>query len=83
MYMIKILIKYSFLLLTLTFFHNIQDLNANNFNSNLKEIRAEINRDNLNEAIKIIDKVASKGIIHKNKASNKKSSLYKHTNSLK
>ena len=39
--------------------------------------------NNLKEAVKIIDKVASKGIIHKNKASNKKSSLYKHTNSLK
>ena len=42
----------------LTFFHNIQDLNANNFNSNLKEIRAEINRDNLNEAIKIIKEIS-------------------------
>ena len=38
---------------------------------------------NLNDAIKIIDKVASKGIIHKNKAANKKSSLYKFTNNLK
>lgn len=37
----------------------------------------------LKEAIKTIDQVASKGIIHKNKASNKKSRLYKHTNSLK
>ena len=34
-------------------------------------------------AIKTIDKIASKNIIHKNKAANKKSSLYKHVNSLK
>ena len=37
----------------------------------------------LKDAIKIIDKVASKGIIHKNKASNKKSSLNKFVNNLK
>tara|TARA_Y100001960_G_C14466857_1_gene724860 strand:- start:254 stop:508 length:255 start_codon:yes stop_codon:yes gene_type:complete len=37
----------------------------------------------LKEAIKTIDQIASKGIIHKNKAANKKSRLYKHTNSLK
>ena len=36
----------------------------------------------LKKAIKLIDKVASKGIIHKNKAANKKSTLYKHLNSL-
>ena len=36
----------------------------------------------LKEAIKLIDKVASKGIIHKNKAANKKSTLYKHLRSL-
>ena len=36
----------------------------------------------LNIAIKTIDKIASKKIIHKNKAANKKSSLYKHVNSL-
>ena len=35
-----------------------------------------------NEAFKVIDKVASKGIIHKNKASNQKSRLSKHINSL-
>ncbi len=33
-------------------------------------------------AVKTIDKIASKKIIHKNKAANKKSSLYKHVNSL-
>ena len=36
----------------------------------------------LKETIKLIDKVASKGIIHKNKAANKKSTLYKYINSL-
>ena len=40
-------------------------------------------KTNLNDAVKIIDKVASKRIIHKNKAANKKSSLYKFTNNLK
>ena len=38
---------------------------------------------NLNDAVKIIDKTAGKGIIHKNKAANKKSNLYKYTNKLK
>ena len=36
-----------------------------------------------NEAFKVIDKVASKGVIHKNKASNQKSRVSKHVNSLK
>ena len=36
----------------------------------------------LKQTVKLIDKVASKGIIHKNKAANKKSTLYKHINSL-
>ena len=36
----------------------------------------------LNIAVKTIDKIASKKIIHKNKAANKKSSLYKHVNTL-
>ena len=35
------------------------------------------------EAFKIIDKVASKGVIHKNKAANQKSRISKHINSLK
>ena len=38
--------------------------------------------EELNIAVKTIDKIASKKIIHKNKAANKKSSLYKHVNSL-
>ena len=35
------------------------------------------------QAFKVIDKVTSKGIIHKNKASNQKSRLSKHINKLK
>ena len=35
-----------------------------------------------NEAYKIIDKVASKGVIHKNKAANQKSRISRHLNSL-
>lgn len=34
------------------------------------------------EAISVIDKVAQKGIIHKNTAANKKSRLAKHINAL-
>ena len=37
----------------------------------------------LTSAIKTIDKIASKNVIHKNKAANKKSALYKYVNSLK
>ena len=48
-------------------------------NSTKKEEAAK----ELNNAVKIIDKVASKGVIHRNKAANKKSSLYKHVNNLK
>ena len=36
-----------------------------------------------NEAFKVIDKVASKGVIHKNKAAHLKSKLTKRVNSLK
>jgi len=35
------------------------------------------------EAVSVIDKVAKKGIIHKNAAANKKSRLAKHVNALK
>lgn len=35
------------------------------------------------DAFKIIDKVASKGVIHKNKAANQKSRISKHLNSIK
>ena len=48
----------------------------------LKENKKDLVEKKLNEAVKLIDKVASKGIIHKNKAANKKSNLYKYLNSL-
>jgi|TARA_B110000263_G_C15311828_1_gene513925 small subunit ribosomal protein S20 len=48
----------------------------------LSEKKKDLAQKKLNEAVKLIDKVASKGIIHKNKAANKKSNLYKHINSL-
>ena len=48
----------------------------------LNEDKKDLAEKKLNEAVKLIDKVASKGIIHKNKAANKKSNLYKHLNSL-
>jgi len=56
-------------------------------NTSIKKVLNATKKDealnNLKDAIKIIDKVASKGIIHKNKAANKKSSLYNFTNKLK
>ena len=36
-----------------------------------------------NEAFKVIDKAASKGVIHKNKAANQKSRITKYVNTLK
>ena len=35
------------------------------------------------QAFKIIDRIASKGIIHKNKAANQKTKISKHLNNLK
>ena len=35
-----------------------------------------------NEAFKMIDEVASKGVIHKNKAANQKSRISRHLNTL-
>tara|TARA_B100000959_G_C14414983_1_gene392064 strand:- start:126 stop:380 length:255 start_codon:yes stop_codon:yes gene_type:complete len=56
-------------------------------NTSIKKVLNATKKDealnNLKDAVKIIDKVASKGIIHKNKAANKKSSLYNFTNKLK
>ena len=45
------------LFLVVYFFSSVQNVYANNFNDNLREIRAEINRDNLEEAIKLIKKI--------------------------
>ena len=46
-------------------------------NADKKEAQSE-----LKKAISTIDKIASKGIIHKKNASNKKSRLAKHVNQL-
>ena len=55
-------------------------------NTAIKKVLNENKKDQaqniLNDTIKLIDKVSAKGIIHKNKAANKKSTLYKHINSL-
>ena len=55
-------------------------------NTTSKKVLATTKKDDglkeLSNAIKIIDKIASKKIIHKNKAANKKSTLFKHVNSL-
>jgi|TARA_B110000263_G_C15096381_1_gene413190 small subunit ribosomal protein S20 len=55
-------------------------------NTSVKKVMNEAKKKDaetyLKEAVKLIDKVASKGVIHKNKAANKKSSLYKHINNL-
>ena len=56
-------------------------------NTTVKKILSKEKKDDalkdLNGAFRIIDKIASKKIIHKRKASNKKSILAKHVNSLK
>tara|TARA_B100001750_G_C15334922_1_gene509257 strand:- start:342 stop:593 length:252 start_codon:yes stop_codon:yes gene_type:complete len=55
-------------------------------NTAIKKVLSEKKKDEaqniLKETVKLIDKAASKRIIHKNKAANKKSTLYKHINSL-
>ena len=47
-------------------------------NSTSKEDAASLK----DEAFKIIDRVASKGVIHKNKAANQKSRVSRHVNKL-
>ena len=71
-----------------------QSRNANSYNNHYKsmmktsikkvlESSSKVDASVLkNEAFKIIDKVASKGVIHKNKASNQKSRISRHLNSL-
>ncbi|NOZ61439.1 MAG: 30S ribosomal protein S20 [Calditrichaeota bacterium] len=54
--------------------------------STLKKVRATTDKEaigkELQSAYSILDKLVSKGIIHKNKAANKKSKLAKYANSL-
>ena len=49
--------RYLFLFLSLIILLNFHPVNAASFNDDLREIRAEINRDNLQEAIKKIKKI--------------------------
>lgn len=52
----------------------------------LKNVRAEKDKDKatvaLKEAVSTLDKLASKGLIHRNKAANQKSKLTRHVNKL-
>lgn len=52
----------------------------------LKKVRVEEDKEKasaaLKEAVSVLDKLASKGLIHKNKAANQKSKLTKHVNKL-
>ena len=50
-------IKHSIIVLLLSILINFQTANAASFNENLKDVRYEINRDNLNEAIKKLKKI--------------------------
>ena len=53
----------------------------------VKNVLSAKNKDNaekeLKSAVSMLDKVASKGVIHKNKAANKKSRLTRHVNKMK
>ena len=52
----------------------------------LKKVHTEKDKEKaataLKEAVSSLDKLASKGVIHKNKAANQKSKLTKHVNKL-
>jgi len=72
-----------------------QSIKANIRNKNYKSalktaIKKTMNEPNKENAVKLadeafstIDKVASKGVIHKNKAANKKSKISKYINNIK
>ena len=55
--------------------------------TSIKKVRALKEKDKasaeLKQLMKLLDQLASKGMIHKNNAANKKSSLTKYVNSLK
>ena len=61
--------------------------NLSKMNTSINKVLTTTKKDDalkiLNGVVKTIDQIASKKIIHKNKAANKKSSLYKHLNNLK
>jgi small subunit ribosomal protein S20 len=53
----------------------------------IKRVRAAKEKDKavpeLQKTVKLLDQLAAKGVIHKNKAANNKSALTKYVNSLK
>ncbi|MBO4281682.1 MAG: 30S ribosomal protein S20 [Bacteroidales bacterium] len=59
---------------------------AKTMRNSIKKIRIshDVNeaKNNLPKVVSLIDKVAKKGIIHKNKAANLKSGLMKHINKM-
>ena len=55
--MIKKTVNFVILFSVVFFITFLNKTYANNFNENLRNVRAEINRDNLQEAIKIIKKI--------------------------
>ena len=72
-----------------------QSRKANEYNNHyksmmktsVKKVLASTKKDDAqalkNDAFKVIDKIASKGVIHKNKAANQKSRITKYVNTLK
>lgn len=60
---------------------------ASKMKTAIKRVRAEKEKEKasaaLKKAVKLLDQLASKGIIHSNKAANQKSSLTKYVTSLK
>ena len=56
-------LKHSIIVLFLSILINFQIANAASFNENLKEVRSEINRDNLDEAIKKMQRALDEYII--------------------
>ena len=71
-----------------------QSRKANSYNnhyksmmkSSMKKVLSSASKEEASalkdEAFKIIDKIASKGVIHKNKAANQKSRVSRHVNKL-
>ena len=72
-----------------------QSRKANEYNNHyksmmktsVKKVLASTKKDDAqalkNDAFKVIDKIVSKGVIHKNKAANQKSRITKYVNTLK
>ena len=60
--------------------------NMSKLRTTIKRVRSLKDKDTaqtaLNRASKVLDQLAAKGLIHKNKAANQKSSLKKYVNSL-